>query len=65
MDEYIKKIEEYILFREKKEYKVMLGYQLSNDEKKELEIKKEEAIEASYFIEEENKRLKKLIKSIK
>jgi hypothetical protein len=65
MDEYINKIEEYILYREKMKYKKTLGYSLSNTEKKQLDILKEEAIKASYYIEEENKRLKKLIKSIK
>ena len=65
MDEYIKKIEEYILYREKIEYKKMLGYQLSNDDQRELELKKEEAVKARYYIEEENKRIKKLIKAIK
>ena len=65
MDEYINKIEEYITYREKAHFKILLGYSLSNTEKKQLDILKEEAIKASYFIEEENKRLKKLIKSIK
>ncbi len=64
MDEYIKKIEDYILYREQAKYKMLLGYSLSNTEKKQLDTLKEEAIKASYFIEEENKRLKKLIKSI-
>ncbi len=65
MDEYINKIEEYILFREKMEYKRLMGYSLSDNDKKNLDILKEEAIKASYYIKEENKRLKKLIKSIK
>lgn len=65
MDEYIKKIEDYILYREKAEYKRLMGYSLSYAEKKTLDELKEEAIKAKYFIEEENKRIKKLIKNIK
>jgi len=65
MDEHIKAIEEYILCKERMEYKEMLGYSLSNDELKELDVLKENAVKAKYYIEEENKRLKKLIKSIK
>lgn len=65
MDEYIKKIEDYILCREEMKYKRLLGYSLSISDKKKLDDLKEEALKAKYYIEEENKRLKKLIKSIK
>ncbi len=65
MDEYIKKIEEYILYREKIEYKKLLGYSLSSDDIITLDTLKAEALKAKYCIEEENKRLKKIIKTIK
>ena len=65
MDEYIGKIKEYVAFREKMEYKKMLGYSLSDTDKKMLDNLKEEALKAKYYIKEENKELKRLIKSIK
>ena len=65
MDEYIKKIEEYIIYKEKMEYKKILGYPLSSLDMMKLDTLKEEAKLAEYYINAEYKRLKKLIKAIK
>ena len=65
MDNEIKIIEKYIAYREEMEYKKLMGYNLSYTEKMTLEKYKEEAIKAKAAIEEENKKIKKMIKSIK
>ena len=65
MEQAVKVINEYIEFKEKMEYKKDLGYSLSYSDIQKLNELREEALKAKDKIKEENKEIKKLIKSIK
>ena len=65
MEQAVKVINEYIEFKEKMEYKKELGYSLSYSDIQKLNELREEALKAKDKIKEENKEIKKLIKSIK
>lgn len=65
MDDIIRIINEYIDYKEKLLYKKELGYTLSFSEINKLRELKLAALEAKQLIKEENKRIKKLVKSIK